>query len=860
MGTGKKSLLLISIIVLLGACGKQQTEAARAESEESVLAQSSFFPGEVAAPIAAQSGARIAIQGDGGVIPGPGKNSGGDGGSISPTSSSSSSGGAGASSGATSGTVVGGSSTSSGGNVSGGMGSGTMTSGDVVINTTSAGSTTSGASAGSVTGSTSGNDGGVIPATAGNSTGDGGGIVGSTSGTMTAGSSSGASSGSTTGTVVGSSDGSSSGSSSGMSSGMTSGSSGSTSGNDNGGIVGSTSGASTGSTNGNDGGVIGATTGNATGDGGGIVGSSAGSTSGSSSGMTSGMTAGSSAGSTTGTVVGSSGSTAGASTGSSMGGTSGNTNGNDGGVIGSTTGNATGDGGIVGNTTGSSAGNTSGMTSGMSGGTSGGVTGVVGNTTGSATSGASTGVTSGTTAGMSTGTTGNDGGVVGNTTGATTGDGGNTVPTTGGSSGGMTGTIASTGGTSGGTGNMSAGSSSGGSTGTVASSGGSTGGSNGGSSSGGSTGDSCHGCNCPNPKTASMNVVISRVCSVRRSGTDYKFFEEAKNPILSVEASIYGTRMQASRSNQLAYAGYYYGTTPTSSSMKYAGAPSNATKVVLQAFSLSQVDLFQGRFTGKISYDLQKLQRDYPREWRNALVSISVCDDTDHDGFCGDETVKNQLSLNSAAFLADRVPKSLQIDVWNGRNLTRAGDPEYCEKQYSPIVFDLNGDGFRLVGPESGVQFDLNDSGTPVSTGWVAGADDAFLVRDVNGNGRVDSGAELFGSATRLKNGNRALNGFEAMKDLDENQDGVLDDRDYEWRYLRLWIDRNMNGRSEKGEIVTLRRAGLVSIDLAYVEMMEVDQYGNQTRQRSTFRRRIGKQTVPRQVIDVWFNTLVRGN
>ncbi len=49
-----------------------------------------------------------------------------------------------------------------------------------------------------------------------------------------------------------------------------------------------------------------------------------------------------------------------------------------------------------------------------------------------------------------------------------------------------------------------------------------------------------------------------------------------------------------------------------------------------------------------------------------------------------------------------------------------------------------------------GVHFDHNGSGFKVKTGW-AGSEEGILVRDLNGNGQIDSGKELFGNATLLK-------------------------------------------------------------------------------------------------------------
>src|ERR1043165_1278367 len=82
----------------------------------------------------------------------------------------------------------------------------------------------------------------------------------------------------------------------------------------------------------------------------------------------------------------------------------------------------------------------------------------------------------------------------------------------------------------------------------------------------------------------------------------------------------------------------------------------------------------------------------------------------------------------------------------------------------SPIVINFAGGGYQLTGADSPVVFDIAATGQPVRIGWTAaGADEAFLCLDRNHNGRIDNGAELFGSATPLKDGSRALNGFPAL-------------------------------------------------------------------------------------------------
>src|SRR5207244_620861 len=81
-------------------------------------------------------------------------------------------------------------------------------------------------------------------------------------------------------------------------------------------------------------------------------------------------------------------------------------------------------------------------------------------------------------------------------------------------------------------------------------------------------------------------------------------------------------------------------------------------------------------------------------------------------------------------------------------------------------------------------------------------------------NGRVTSGAELFGNFTPLQNGQLAKNGFEALAEYDVNQDGVIDVQDPIWSQLLLWRDFNHNGISEPDESSHLDVSDVTAIDL----------------------------------------------
>ena len=86
-----------------------------------------------------------------------------------------------------------------------------------------------------------------------------------------------------------------------------------------------------------------------------------------------------------------------------------------------------------------------------------------------------------------------------------------------------------------------------------------------------------------------------------------------------------------------------------------------------------------------------------------------------------------------------------------------------AHEQASPLVIDLDGDGIETNEENSTVHFDHDGNGFAESSGWV-GKDDGLLVRDLNNNGQIDDGTELFGNNSVLSSGEKAANGFEAIQ------------------------------------------------------------------------------------------------
>ncbi|SHK49899.1 hypothetical protein [Thermocrinis minervae] len=153
---------------------------------------------------------------------------------------------------------------------------------------------------------------------------------------------------------------------------------------------------------------------------------------------------------------------------------------------------------------------------------------------------------------------------------------------------------------------------------------------------------------------------------------------------------------------------------------------------------------------------------------------------------------------------------------------------------FDPLVIDLDGDGIELTDiNDSTAMFDLSGSGFANKVGWIS-KDDGFLVLDKNNDNRINDISEMFGNATQ--------SGFAMLSLYDTNRDGRIDAFDDVFKNLKVWQDKNADGRTDEGELRSLSELGIKSINLN-TKKTNINQGGNQITEIGTVEKEDGTKT-----------------
>ena len=171
----------------------------------------------------------------------------------------------------------------------------------------------------------------------------------------------------------------------------------------------------------------------------------------------------------------------------------------------------------------------------------------------------------------------------------------------------------------------------------------------------------------------------------------------------------------------------------------------------------------------------------------------------------------------------------------------------------SPIVIDLNGDGVKTISRKNGkTYFDLDNNKFAENTSWIDKNDGILINKTLIANS-ITNGSELFGNHTLLRDGSLANNGFEALKEFDENKDGVINELDtLAYKSLAIWQDKNEDAKLDENELKSLKELGIKEINLGYTNSNFIDENGNEHRQTSNITFTNGNTTT---ISDVWLDT-----
>ncbi len=126
------------------------------------------------------------------------------------------------------------------------------------------------------------------------------------------------------------------------------------------------------------------------------------------------------------------------------------------------------------------------------------------------------------------------------------------------------------------------------------------------------------------------------------------------------------------------------------------------------------------------------------------------------------------------------------------------------------VPFEDDVDARSLVDTGARVRFDADGSALDRAWTWITPRA-GWLVYDWNDGGEITSALQLFGNVTFWLFWS---NGYDALGALDD--DGNRRIEAAELRHLAVWQDGNVNGRSEKGEVLSLDSLGIAALSIDY--------------------------------------------
>ncbi len=182
--------------------------------------------------------------------------------------------------------------------------------------------------------------------------------------------------------------------------------------------------------------------------------------------------------------------------------------------------------------------------------------------------------------------------------------------------------------------------------------------------------------------------------------------------------------------------------------------------------------------------------------------------------------LKRQHILQGADTIVSVEAGQAILDTYKGRTLSEVQKAEMLgieahlkkisaiPQAVTPLIFPLDGQQTlaELTRDTTPVRFNLSAEAKPRLWNWVT-PNTGILVWNPQQTGAITSGKQLFGSVTWWI---FWKHGFEPLAALDDNHDGYLSGK--ELNGIGVWQDKNSNGRSDSGEVISLKTRGVKRI------------------------------------------------
>ena len=167
------------------------------------------------------------------------------------------------------------------------------------------------------------------------------------------------------------------------------------------------------------------------------------------------------------------------------------------------------------------------------------------------------------------------------------------------------------------------------------------------------------------------------------------------------------------------------------------------------------------------------------------------------------ESEQTNLQASGTVRTADGKDIAFKLDLAMSRSYSeeinvslRAGDGV----RKDPLVINFGGTSAQLQSQR--FRFDLSGDGEMANVPLLTGGS-GFLAFDINGNGKSDTGKELFGT--------KSGNGFADLARYDSDGNGWIDENDPVFNKLKVWTPAATGG----GSLATLKEKGVGALSLS---------------------------------------------